>query len=79
MSDEAFFKRLEEIGVLQNTLASLGWAFWPCDKNGKFIGYLDEHTLRKLADEIEKRNAPFWAEYDEATRGMPQFVPSKKD
>lgn len=64
MSDEEFFKRLEEDGILRDEISSLGWALWPFDKNGKQMGYFDEHLLRRVADEIERRNKPFWDEYE---------------
>jgi hypothetical protein len=43
-----------------NDISCLGWAFWPV-KNG---GYLDERTLRVLADFIEIQNKPFWDDYE---------------
>lgn len=55
-----FFESLEERGMLVNDISSLGWAFWP-EKGG---GFFNEHLLRQLADEIEKRNKPFWDEYE---------------
>ena len=64
MTDEEFFKRLEESGILRDEFSSLGWALWPFDKNGKQMGFFDERLLRKVADEIERRNKPFWDEYE---------------
>jgi hypothetical protein len=52
--------RLIREGELINSIHCLGWGFWPT-KNG---GYLDERTLRVLADFIEIQNKPFWDEYD---------------
>ncbi len=52
--------RLIREGELINSIHCLGWGFWPI-KNG---GYLDERTLRVLADFIEIQNKPFWDEYD---------------
>lgn len=63
--DEKWFKKLEDQGILRDELASIGWAFWPRDEFGRTIGYFDETSLRKLADEIERRNKPFWDEYNE--------------
>lgn len=62
--NEEWFKRLEEVGVLRNEMASLGWALWPKDMAGNIMGYFDEQSLRQLADEIERRNKPFWDEYE---------------
>ena len=60
---EHFFKKLEDEGSLRNEIASLGWGFWPSEcKEGS--GYFNEETLRILADEIERRNKPFWDEYE---------------
>jgi hypothetical protein len=59
-----WFKRLEECGVLRDELASIGWAFWPKDQNDQQMGFFDEGSLRALADEIERRNKPFWDEYN---------------
>jgi hypothetical protein len=64
MSDELFFKKLEDEGLLVNDIGSDGWAFWPINKDGKYTGFLNEFYLRKLADEIERRNKPFWDEYE---------------
>ena len=63
MNDEAFFKKLEDEGMLVNSIESLGWGFWPSTG-----GYFDEITLRILADEIERRNKPFWDEYEQYCR-----------
>lgn len=52
--------RIIEDEELVHSIACLGWAFWPT-KNG---GYLDQQTLRVLADFIEIQNKPFWDEYD---------------
>lgn len=62
--NEDWFKRLEECGVLRNELSSLGWALWPKDQNNEQMGFFDEGSLRRLADEIERRNKPFWDEYE---------------
>lgn len=62
--DDTFFKRLEEHGILRDELSSLGWALWPFNKDGKQMGFFNEHLLRKVADEIERRNKPFWDEYE---------------
>lgn len=67
MSHEYFFKKLEEEGSLRNEIASLGWGFWPSECTAG-SGYFDEHLLRILADEIERRNKPFWDEYEEYCR-----------
>lgn len=64
--DEAWFKRLEDDGLLIDQMASLGWAFWPYKADGTPTGFFDEGSLRKLADEIERRNKPFWDSYNEA-------------
>lgn len=66
--DDTFFKNLEDAGILRDELSSLGWAIWPFDKNGKQMGYFDERLLRAVADEIEKRNKPFWDEYEAYSR-----------
>ncbi len=52
--------RLIREGELINSIHCLGWGYWPT-KNG---GYLDERTLRVLADFIEIQNKPFWDEYE---------------
>src|SRR5688572_16616515 len=62
--DEQWFKRLEEAGVLRDEISSIGWAFWPKDQNNQQMGFFDEDSLRRLADEIERRNKPFWDEYN---------------
>lgn len=66
--DKEWFERLEQDGLLLDQMSSLGWAFWPCKEDGSRIGFLDERALRKLADEIERRNKPFWDDYFEAER-----------
>lgn len=70
MNDEDFFKALEESGILRDEMSSLGWALWPFDKNGKQMGFFDERLLRRVADEIERRNKPFWDEYEAYCRGQ---------
>jgi len=68
---DKFFEQLEKDGLLVNEIASLGWAFWPKTTDGRVIGYFDENTLRILADEIERRNKPFWDEYEAHCRAQP--------
>jgi hypothetical protein len=61
---ENFYKKLEDEGSLLNEISSLGWAFWPHNKNGMYTGFFDSNLLRQLADELDRRNKPFWDEYD---------------
>lgn len=63
MNSQSFFQKLEDDGLLRDELASIGWAFWPFDQDGRQRGFFDENLLRSLADEIERRNAPFWQSY----------------
>lgn len=63
-----FFKKLEEEGLLADEITSLGWAFWL--PNGG--GFMDERLLRILADEIERRNKPFWDEYEAYCASQPK-------
>jgi hypothetical protein len=62
--EDWWFAKLEEVGVLRNEISSLGWAFWPKNQNDEQMGFFDEGSLRRLADEIERRNKPFWDEYE---------------
>ena len=62
-----FFDKLEADGMLMNSIHSLGWGFWPANGGG----YMNEHTLRVLANEIERRNKPFWDEYEEYCKNLP--------
>jgi hypothetical protein len=71
--DKDWFKRLEECGVLRDELSSLGWALWPKDQQDQQMGFFDEHSLRRLADEIERRNKPFWDAYH-ASEAYPRAV-----
>ena len=66
-----FFDKLEKDGILRDELASLGWGFWTFDQEGKCQGYMDEHILRVLANEIERRNKPFWDAYEEHCKNLP--------
>ena len=69
------FKKLEDDGMLLDTISSLGWGFWPMNKDGKYTGYLDEGALRALADEIERRNKPFWDEYNKYCEDLEKSYP----
>jgi len=67
---EHFFKKLEDEGSLVKDTAMLGWGFLPNEKTARG-GYFDESALRALADEIERRNKPFWDEYDKYCASLP--------
>lgn len=72
---EHFFKNLESQGILRDEMASLGWGLWLFSPEGLNLGYIDEYHLRMLADEIERRNKPFWDEYEEYCKNQPQHDP----
>ncbi len=76
MNNEYFFKKLEDEGMLVNSIDSLGWGFWPSKGDG---GYFDEHALRVLADEIERRNKPFWDQYEEYCNQNPQVLETPEE
>jgi len=77
LDNQGFFDKLEKEGSLRNEITSLGWGFWPSEcKDGS--GYFDEHTLRILADEIERRNKPFWDEYEQYCKDLAERNPDEK-
>jgi hypothetical protein len=77
VNHEYFFQKLEAEGSLLNDPAMLGWGFLPNEQTAKG-GYFDEHTLRILADEIERRNKPFWDEYDRYCEELAKLNPDEK-
>jgi hypothetical protein len=74
LDSEKFFQKLEQDGMLVDSIHSLGWGFWPQDGGG----YFDEYTLRLLADEIERRNKPFWDNYEEYCKNLPLDLPKEE-